>query len=64
MLGGCFDSWHWEPALSNAAQVPSGENALQWPQHDDADQRYQNKDEHKPPPIPGLMLPAEARRRP
>lgn len=63
MVGGCGNSRHRGPALSTAAQVPSGENALQRPQHDDAEQHYQNEEEHKPPPIPVLILPAEALRR-
>lgn len=64
MVGGCGNSRHWGPAFSTAAQVPSGEDALQRPQHNDAEQQQQNEEEHKPPPIPGLMLPAEALRRP
>lgn len=63
MVGGCGKSWHWGPAFSTAAQVPSGENALQRPQHDDEEQHYQKEEEHEPPPIPGLISPAEGLRR-
>lgn len=56
------NSRHWVTVVSTAAHVASGENALQWPQHDDAEQHYQNEEEHEPPPIPGMILPAEVPR--
>lgn len=52
------------PAVPNAAQVPGGENALQRPQHDDAEQHGQDQEEEEPPPVPGVVLPAEAPRGP
>lgn len=63
MVGGRGNSRHWGPAFSTAAQVPGGENALQRPQHDDTEQHDQNDEEREPPPIPGLIPPAEALRR-
>lgn len=64
MGGGGGSSRHWVGVLSTAAHVPGGENALQRPQHDDAEQHDQNKEEHEPPPIPGMLLPDEVPRRP
>lgn len=62
MVGGGGSSRHWGAVLPTAAHVARGENALQRPQHDDTEQHYQNKEEHEPPPIPGMILPDEVPR--
>lgn len=62
MAGGGGSSWHWVAVVSTAAHVARGENALQRPQHDDTEQHYQNKEEHEPLPIPGMILPDEVPR--
>lgn len=64
MAGRGGNTRHWVWPFTIAAQVPRGEHTLQWPQHDDTEQHYQNEEEHKPPPVPGVILPAEAPRRP
>lgn len=63
-MGGSGGSRHRDAVLPTAAHVARGENALQRPQHDDAEQHDQNEEEHEPPPIPGMLLPDEVPRRP